>query len=136
MRHGTTTLFAAPDIATGAVIGELHRRHRSSEFLKFLRTIEANMPPDLDIHLVMDNYGTHRHPPSSPGLLGIRDSTFTSHPPRHRGSTKSSAGCDSDRKAGTARHASLHQGTGAGNQGLSGASQRRSQAIQLDQNGR
>ena len=45
VRHGTTTLFAALDIATGEVIGELHRRHRSSEFLQFLRTIEANVPP-------------------------------------------------------------------------------------------
>jgi transposase len=62
LRHGTTTLFAALDIATGAVIGEVHRRHRSSEFLKFLRTIEANVPPALDVHLVMDNYGTHKTP--------------------------------------------------------------------------
>ena len=61
-RHGTTTLFAALDIATGAVIGDLHRRHRSSEFLQFLRTIEANVPDTLDIHLVMDNYGTHKTP--------------------------------------------------------------------------
>jgi transposase len=61
-RHGTTTLFAALDIATGKVIGELHRRHRSSEFLKFLRTIEASVPEDIDIHLVMDNYGTHKTP--------------------------------------------------------------------------
>jgi transposase len=59
-RHGTTTLFAALDIATGEVIGEMHRRHRSSEFLKFLRTIDANVPPKLDVHLVMDNYGTHK----------------------------------------------------------------------------
>ena len=62
MRHGTTTLFAALDIATGEVIGELHRRHRSSEFLQFLRTIETNVPAELDIHLVMDNYGTHKTP--------------------------------------------------------------------------
>ncbi|SOT40781.1 transposase [Burkholderia cenocepacia] len=62
MRHGTTTLFAAPDIATGEVIGELHRRHRSSEFLQFLRTIDANVPADLVVHLVMDNYGTHKTP--------------------------------------------------------------------------
>jgi len=61
-RHGTTTLFAALDIATGEVIGEMHRRHRSSEFLQFLRTIEANVPSDLDVHLVMDNYGTHKTP--------------------------------------------------------------------------
>jgi len=59
-RHGTATLFAALDIATGSVIGEMHRRHRSSEFLQFLRTVEASVPPVLDIHLVMDNYGTHK----------------------------------------------------------------------------
>ena len=62
VRYGTTTLFAALDLATGKVIGELHRRHRSSEFLKFLRTIEQSVPPELDIHLVMDNYGTHKSP--------------------------------------------------------------------------
>ncbi len=61
-RHGTTSLFAALDIATGQVIGELHRRHRSLEFLKFLRTLEASVPPGLDVHLVMDNYGTHKTP--------------------------------------------------------------------------
>jgi transposase len=62
VRYGTTTLFAALDLATGRVIGELHRRHRSSEFLKFLRTIEQSVPAELDIHLVMDNYGTHKSP--------------------------------------------------------------------------
>jgi transposase len=62
MRHGTTTLFAALDIATGKVIGELHRRHRGKEFLQFLRTIEANVPTTLDVHLIMDNYGTHKTP--------------------------------------------------------------------------
>ncbi len=61
-RHGTTTLFAALDIASGEVIGELHRRHRSSEFLKFLRTIDESTPPMLEVHLVMDNYGTHKTP--------------------------------------------------------------------------
>ncbi len=61
-RHGTTTLFAALDIATGKVIGELHRRHRSKEFLQFLRTLDANVPPALAVHLVMDNYGTHKTP--------------------------------------------------------------------------
>ncbi len=62
MRHGTTTLFAALDIATDEVIGELHRPHRSSEFLQFLRTIDANVPANLEVHLVMDNYGTHKTP--------------------------------------------------------------------------
>jgi transposase len=62
VRHGTTTLFAALDLATGEILGELHRRHRGSEFLKFLRTIDQNVPAPLDIHLVMDNYGTHKTP--------------------------------------------------------------------------
>jgi transposase len=62
VRHGTTTLFAALDLATGEVMGQLHRRHRATEFLKFLRTIEQSVPADLDIHLVMDNYGTHKTP--------------------------------------------------------------------------
>lgn len=54
MRHGTTTLFAALDIATGEVIGRLHRRHRSREFLAFLRTLDSQVPAHLDVHLVMD----------------------------------------------------------------------------------
>lgn len=61
-RHGTLSLFAALDVATGKVIGKCFARHRSREFLKFLREIEANVPTDLDVHLVMDNYGTHRTP--------------------------------------------------------------------------
>jgi len=59
-RHGTTSLFAALDVRTGKVIGELHRRHRSVEFRKFLDTIEQNVPASLDIHLILDNYGTHK----------------------------------------------------------------------------
>ena len=60
-RHGTTTLFAALDIATGAVMTQCKSRHRHQEFLPFLRHIEANVPGDLDIHLVVDNYATHKH---------------------------------------------------------------------------
>jgi transposase len=60
VRHGTTTLFAALNVATGRVIGQTQRRHRSAELLKFLCTVEANVPEVLDIHLVMDNYGTHK----------------------------------------------------------------------------
>src|SRR5512141_100354 len=59
-RHGTTSLFAALDVKTGTVIGELHRRHRSLEFRQFLETIETAVPTDLDIHLVLDNYATHK----------------------------------------------------------------------------
>jgi hypothetical protein len=62
-RHGTTSLFAALDIATGAVIGHCYPKHRSSEFRKFLDQIEANVPANLDVHLVMDNYATHKTKP-------------------------------------------------------------------------
>lgn len=61
-RHGTTSLFAALDVASGQVIGECHRRHRSQEFRRFLDTIDAAVPPALDVHLVLDNYGTHKTP--------------------------------------------------------------------------
>ena len=59
-RHGTTSLFAALDTKTGKVIGQTHHRHRSEEFRKFLDTIESNVPPKLDVHLILDNYGTHK----------------------------------------------------------------------------
>jgi len=62
-RHGTTSLFAALDVATGAVIGRCYPKHRSSEFRKFLDAIEANVPPDLDVHLIIDNYATHKTKP-------------------------------------------------------------------------
>src|SRR6266446_284433 len=61
-RHGTTSLFAALDIATGTVIGRCHRRHRAVEFRKCLDTIDDADPPDLDIHLIIDNYATHKTP--------------------------------------------------------------------------
>ena len=61
VRHGTTTLFAALDIASGHVLTQCKRRHRHQEFLQFLRHVEANVPEDLDIHLVVDNYSTHKH---------------------------------------------------------------------------
>ena len=61
-RHGTTTLFAALDVLTGAVIGQCLPRHRHQEFVKFLRTIDREVPNDLSIHLIVDNYATHKHP--------------------------------------------------------------------------
>ncbi len=62
VRHGTTSLFAALDVATGKVIGECHRRHRAAEFRTFLNTIDEAVPADLDVHLIVDNYGTHKAP--------------------------------------------------------------------------
>jgi len=60
IRHGTTTLFAALDVRTGRVIGECHARHRAHEFRRFLDTIDAAVPPHLDVHLILDNYATHK----------------------------------------------------------------------------
>jgi len=60
VRHGTTSLFAALDVKTGEVIGQCRRRHRSIEFRAFLDRIEAEVPAELDVHLIVDNYGTHK----------------------------------------------------------------------------
>ncbi len=60
-RNGTTTLFAALEVATGKVIGQCLPKHRHEEFLTFLRTIEKNVPDELQIHLILDNYATHKH---------------------------------------------------------------------------
>ena len=60
-RHGTTTLFAALDVLTGMVIGQCMPRHRHQEWLKFLKTIDREVPKDLAIHLILDNYATHKH---------------------------------------------------------------------------
>lgn len=62
VRNGITSLFVAFDIADGSVIGELHRQHRAAEFRKFLITIDKTVPAELDVHLVCDNYGTHKTP--------------------------------------------------------------------------
>jgi transposase len=75
-RHGVTSLFAAFDINDGTVISELHRRHRATEFRKFLTTIDKAVPDELDIHLVCDNYGTHKTPEINTWL--------TRHPRFHR----------------------------------------------------
>jgi transposase len=61
-RHGTTSLFAALDAKSGNVIGQTHRRHRSLEFRQFLDCIDDSVPPDLEVHIILDNYGTHKTP--------------------------------------------------------------------------
>jgi transposase len=83
VRHGTTSLFAALDVKTGRVIGELHRRHRAQEFKKFLDTIEANVPSSLEVHLILDNLSTHKTP-------AIRR-WFAKHPRFHLHFTPTSA---------------------------------------------
>ncbi len=60
-RHGTTTLFAALNVATGEVPGKTYRKHRHQEVLRFLREVERQAPKDQEIHIVLDNYATHKH---------------------------------------------------------------------------
>ena len=76
-RHGTTTLFAALEVLQGRVIGQCYERHRHQEFLKFLRRLDEEFPGDIPLHLVMDNYGTHKHPRTVAWLK--RHPRFISH---------------------------------------------------------
>jgi transposase len=82
-RHGTTTLFAALDVATGTVLGTCMKRHRHQEFLRFLREINQATPRHLDLHLIVDNYATHKHPKVKAWL--------TKHPRFHLHFTPTSA---------------------------------------------
>jgi transposase len=82
-RHGVTSLFAALNVATGETISACHRRHRHQEFLKFLGRIDASVPPDAQVHLVMDNYGTHK-------VAKVRN-WFARHPRYHVHFTPTSA---------------------------------------------
>ena len=77
VRNGTSSLYAALDIASGKVIGSLHSRHRAQEFIAFLRKIDAQVPDDLDVHLVMDNASTHKTPSVKRWLLA--HPRFVSH---------------------------------------------------------
>ena len=91
-RAGTSSLYAALDITTGQVIGSLHARHRAIEFKKFLQTIDREVPPDLDVHLILDNASTHKTPAIRKWLAA--HPRFVVHSPQHQahGSTSSSAG--------------------------------------------
>jgi transposase len=62
LRHGTTTLFAALNVADGKVLGQCHARHRHQEWLSFLKLIDQETPTDRELHLILDNYATHKHP--------------------------------------------------------------------------
>ena len=85
VRHGTTDLFAALDAKTGTVIGACHRRHRAPEFRAFLDEIDHNVPPEFEVHLVLDNLRTHKTGWSGTGWPSGRATTCTSRPPRRPG---------------------------------------------------
>jgi hypothetical protein len=80
-RNGTTTLFAALNVLDGKVIGRNMQRHRHREFIRFLNAIEAEVPAGKVVHVVLDNYATHKHPKVIAGSAGIRASPSTSRRP-------------------------------------------------------
>jgi len=85
-RNGTTTLFAALNVLAGSVIGQCLPKHRHEEFLKFLNTIHAEVPKGVAVHLILDNYATHKHPEVQRWLRRHkRGSTCTSHRPHRPG---------------------------------------------------
>jgi len=92
VRPGVTSLFAAFNITGGTVISAVHRRHRATEFKKFLTRIDAEVPDHLDVHLVCDNYGAHTTPAITTWLAHHPGSTCTSPRPAPAGSTRWSAG--------------------------------------------
>ena len=96
LRHATTTVFAAMDIVSGSVTAA-NRHHRSTEFLGFLKEINAATPADLELDLVLDNYATHKTPHGQDRLLKHPppEPSCTSHPPRRPGSTSSNTGSPS-----------------------------------------
>jgi DDE superfamily endonuclease len=95
VRNGTTSLFAALDIATGAVIGKCYKRHRATEFLDFLKQISAAMPKGPDVHLVMDNYATHKTPTIKAWLARRPHWHVHFTPTQHPRSIRSSGGLQS-----------------------------------------
>ena len=86
-RHGTTTLFAALNILTGIVLATCMRRHRNFEFLAFLKTIDKAVGKGLDVHVIADNYGAHKHPNVQAWLAKHRVFTCISCPQAPHGST-------------------------------------------------
>ena len=137
VRHGTTSLFAALDIKTGEVSGECHRRHRSIEFRKFLDAINAAVPEDLDCHLILDNYGTHKTALIRRWLAKTTPLPSPLHADgcllaQSRGALVRRA----DRTKDPPRHPPQHETAGSGDLQLPRHIQRKSQTVCLDENRR
>ena len=135
-RHGTTTLFAALDVLTGRVIGECLPRHRYTEFLRFLKTIHREVPKGLDVHLICDNYATHKH-------AAVRD-WLDKHPRFHLHFTPTSSSwlpgrtlvSGVDRQSTAPRGVPLRARPHHQNRGLPHRPHRQPQALRLDRNRR
>ena len=132
-RHGVTSLFAALDVASGVTISNCYRRHRHQEFLRFLNDIDANLPRGFDVHLVMDNYGTHKVSKGA-NVVGAPSSISR---PFHTDERQLAepGGTIVRRSDGTMRPPWKPYGSssaGEGHAGLSGSAEPRSETVRVD----
>ena len=137
LRYGTVSLFAALDAQSGKVIGRCHRRHRPVEFRKFLDTIEVEVPADLDVHLIVDNYATHKTALIRNWLAKRPAIPVALH--AHQRVLAEPGGkvvCAADGETTASWGASKQRRTGGRHLPLSGYHQRRPQAFCLDQDRR
>ena len=133
-RHGTTSLFAALDVATGEVLGRCFPRHRAVEFRRFLDDLAKAVPEDLDIHLVLDNYGTHKTAMIHDWLAGPAALPPALHAHERILDQPGRTVVRGDyRTADPARHAPQHRGVGTGDRGVPERPQREPKAVHLDQ---
>ena len=136
-RHGTTSLFAALDVATGEVLGRCFPRHRAVEFRRFLDDIAKAVPEDLEIHLVLDNYGTHKTAMIHDWLAGQAALPSALHAYERILDQPGRTVVRGDyRTADPARHAPQHRGAGGGDRGVLDGPQREPKAVHLDQDRR
>ena len=134
VRHGTTSLFAALDARTGQVIGQCHRRHRALEFRKFLDAIESEVPAELDVHLIADNYATHKTALIRNWFAKAAPLPYSFH--AHQRLLAEPGGAlvrSAHRKAVAPGRASEQRRTGGCHLPLPGHHQRRPQALRMDQ---
>ena len=101
IRNGTTTLFAALNLLDGSIVGQCMQRHRHQEFLRFLNRLERDIPAGRLIHVILDNYGSHKHPKVTAGWPAIRAGPFTSPRLRRPGSTRSRGSLPNSPAAGS-----------------------------------
>ena len=133
-RHGTTSLFAALDVATGKVIGRCHRRHRHQEFLQFMDLVDCKLPADAqEVHVVLDNYGNPQDPQGD-SLVCAASALSSAFHANQRVLDKSSGAlvCGTHREADSARVVSERGEPGEGHPGVFGPLQRKSEAICMD----
>ena len=139
VRHGTTSLFAALNVATGQVIGRCYRRHRQQEFVKFLEAIDAAVPEEdgVTVHLVLDNYGTHKTP-RGPAVAGPAPAVRRPlHPDERVVAQPGRAVLRRDhREADPPRGVPERDGLGAGDRVVPGRPQQGPQAVRLDRDRR